>query len=155
MAELHVEPHEVMEVEGLIPTGWYPVSVRLDEEEKRLVVGVLNPDDALAMARAGADVLQLERFSPAQVAALKAALAAQERKRLQAEQVAAWVEQLKAQQMPAEFNARLDMLLYEPDKNALEWKALDEAAKQALLLQLLNDARPLRVISATYSEPSV
>ncbi|MBI4890227.1 MAG: bifunctional YncE family protein/alkaline phosphatase family protein [Acidobacteria bacterium] len=32
---------ETMEVEGLIPTGWYPVSVGLDEEEKRLVVGCL------------------------------------------------------------------------------------------------------------------
>ena len=70
------------------------------------------------------------RYKVAPADNLKAALAAQERKRLQAEQVAAWVEQLKAQQMPAEFNARLDMLLYEPDKNALEWKALDEAAAE-------------------------
>ena len=50
--------------------------LRAQQPEKRLVVEVLNADDALAMARAGADVLQLERFSPEQVAALKAELAA-------------------------------------------------------------------------------
>ncbi len=59
---------------------------------------------------------------------LRAALAAQERKRVQAEKVTAYVEQLKARRLPAEFGDKLDMLLYEPDKNALEWKALDEAA---------------------------
>ena len=32
------------------------------------------------------------------------------------------------------------------------YSSLDEAAKRTLLLQLLNDARPLRVINATYSE---
>jgi molybdenum transport protein len=50
--------------------------LRAQQPEKRLVVEVLSAEDALAMARAGADVLQLERFSPEQVAALKAALAA-------------------------------------------------------------------------------
>lgn len=49
--------------------------LRAQQREKRLVVEVLSTDDALAMARAGADVLQLERFSPEQVAALRAALA--------------------------------------------------------------------------------
>ena len=33
-----------------------------------------------------------------------------------------------------------------------DYAALDEAAKRALLLQLLNDARPLRVIGAVYSD---
>jgi molybdenum transport protein len=47
---------------------------RTQQPEKRLVVEVGSMADALAMARAGADVLQLERFQPEQVAALKAAL---------------------------------------------------------------------------------
>ncbi|MBW4947728.1 phosphoenolpyruvate carboxylase, partial [Klebsiella pneumoniae] len=32
-----------------------------------------------------------------------------------------------------------------------DYAALDEAAKRALLLRLLNDARPLRVIGASYT----
>ncbi len=59
---------------------------------------------------------------------LKAALASQEKKRLQAEKVSAYVEQLKAHALPPEFSTKLDMLFYDPDKNTLEWKALDEAA---------------------------
>lgn len=68
------------------------------------------------------------RYKAAPEDNLKAALAAQERKRLQAEKVAEYVEQLKAHRMPPEFADKLDMLCYEPDKNTLEWKALDEAA---------------------------
>ena len=71
------------------------------------------------------------RYKAAPEENLKAALAAQERKRLQAEKVAEYVEQLKAHRLPPEFAeapAKLDMLVYEPDKNTLEWKALDEAA---------------------------
>lgn len=68
------------------------------------------------------------RYKAAPEDNLKAALAAQERKRLQAEKVAEYVAQLTAHVMPPEFGDKLDMLLYEPDKNALEWKALDEAA---------------------------
>lgn len=68
------------------------------------------------------------RYKAAPEDNLKAALAAQERKRLQAEKVAEYVAQLTAHTMPTEFGDKLDMLLYEPDKNTLEWKALDEAA---------------------------
>lgn len=68
------------------------------------------------------------RYKAAPEENLKAALAAQERKRLQAEKVAEYVEQLKAHQLPPGFAGKLDMLCYEPDKNSLEWKALDEAA---------------------------
>ncbi len=68
------------------------------------------------------------RYKAAPEDNLKAALAAQERKRLQAEKVAEYVEQLKAHQLPSEFAEKLDMLCYEPDKNSLEWKALEEAA---------------------------
>ncbi len=42
--------------------------------EKRVVVEVGSEDDALAMARAGAQVIQLERFTPAALAALRARL---------------------------------------------------------------------------------
>lgn len=68
------------------------------------------------------------RFKAAPEDNLKAALAAQERKRQQAEKLIEYVAQLQALQLPADFVGKLDMLLYAPDKNALEWKALDQAA---------------------------
>jgi len=61
---------------------------------------------------------------------LKAALAAVEKKRLQAEQIQNWVEQLKAKQIPEALTARLDMLLYAPDKNSMEWKAVEQASNE-------------------------
>lgn len=61
---------------------------------------------------------------------LKAALASQEKKRQQAEKISRYIEQLKNQQLPPEFTDKLDMLFYEPDKNTLEWKALDQAASE-------------------------
>lgn len=70
------------------------------------------------------------RYKAASEENLKAALAAQERKRIQAEKIAEYAEQLKAHRLPPEFADKLDMLIYEPDKNALEWKALDEAAME-------------------------
>lgn len=62
---------------------------------------------------------------------LKAALASQEKKRLQAEKVTRYIEQLKSHQLPPEFADKLDMLLYEPDKNTLEWKALEQATAES------------------------
>jgi molybdenum transport protein len=50
--------------------------LRRRQPEKRVVVEVGPADDALALTRAGADVLQLERHTPAQVQALRALLAA-------------------------------------------------------------------------------
>jgi exoribonuclease-2 len=70
------------------------------------------------------------RYKAAPEDNLKAALAAQERKRIQAEKIAEYVEQLKANKLPAEFGDKLDMLIYEPDKNTMEWKALDEASAE-------------------------
>lgn len=67
---------------------------------------------------------------------LKSALAAQEKKRMQAAKIVTYVEQLKANQLPAEFSDKLDMLLYEPDKNSLEWKALEQAATESNCSQL-------------------
>lgn len=67
---------------------------------------------------------------------LKSALAAQEKKRMQAAKIVTYVEQLKANQLPAEFSDKLDMLLYEPDKNSPEWKALEQAATESNCSQL-------------------
>ncbi len=49
-------------------------SLRRAQPEKRVVVEVGSFEDAIAMAQAGADVLQLERFTPAQLQALRASL---------------------------------------------------------------------------------
>ena len=68
------------------------------------------------------------RYKAAPAEILKAALAGLEKKRLLAEKMAGFVAQLKAHEMPAEIMQKLDMLLYEPDKNAIEYKVLDAAA---------------------------
>jgi exoribonuclease II len=68
------------------------------------------------------------RYKAAPEETLKAALAGLEKKRLQAEQVMQMAEQLKSKMLPESIQAKLDMLLYAPDKNTLEWKALDQAA---------------------------
>lgn len=61
---------------------------------------------------------------------LKAALAGQEKKRLQAEQVVQMAAALVNGQLPETFQSKLDMLLYAPDKNTLEWKALEQATHE-------------------------
>lgn len=68
------------------------------------------------------------RYKAAPAEILKAALAGLEKKRLLAEKMASYVEQLKAHTMPEELMHKLDMLLYEPDKNSFEYKTLDAAA---------------------------
>ncbi len=68
------------------------------------------------------------RYKAAPAEILKAALAGLEKKRLLAEKMAGFVTQLKVHEMPAELLQKLDMLLYEPDKNAMEYKVLDAAA---------------------------
>ncbi|PSJ18806.1 ribonuclease catalytic domain-containing protein [Nitrosomonas supralitoralis] len=65
------------------------------------------------------------RYKAAPPNALKAALASQERKRLQAEQQARYVELLNQFILPEEFKPLLSHLLYKPDKNSIEWKALE------------------------------
>lgn len=59
--------------------------------------------------------------------ALKAALASQKKKRLEAEQKIRYVRLLETFTLPEEFNLLLPDLLYKPDKSKIEWKALDEA----------------------------
>jgi molybdenum transport protein len=50
--------------------------LRRRQPEKRVVVEIGTTEDAIVMARAGADVLQLERFSPGQLSELRTALSA-------------------------------------------------------------------------------
>lgn len=67
------------------------------------------------------------RYKAAPPEALKAALASAGKKRLQAELQARYTEQLSHFELPAEFNDKLPMLLYKPDRNTLEVKALEAA----------------------------
>lgn len=65
------------------------------------------------------------RYKAAPSKALEAALASQEKKRLQAELQARYVQLLNTFTLPEEFRPSLLNLLYRPDKNTVEWKALD------------------------------
>jgi exoribonuclease-2 len=67
------------------------------------------------------------RYKAAPPDALKSALASAEKKRLQAELQARYVEELCAFTLPAEFADKLQMVLYKPDRNTLEVKALEAA----------------------------
>jgi exoribonuclease-2 len=71
------------------------------------------------------------RYQAAPEENLRAALAGLERKRRQQEQVDTWAASLGAGDVPPELLARLDSLLFKPDKMSLEWRALDQAATQA------------------------
>ena len=76
------------------------------------------------------------RYKAAPEETLKLALAAVERKRLQAIQMAEWVETLNKKQLPEGFAEKADKLIYQPDKNSLEWKAIEEAARTSGRLAL-------------------
>lgn len=76
------------------------------------------------------------RYKAAPAEILKAALAGLEKKRLLAEKMAGYVLQLKARVMPDELMQKLDMLLYDPDKNAFEYKTLEAAAADLHLSHL-------------------
>ena len=71
------------------------------------------------------------RYQAAPEENLKAALAGADKKRRQQEQVDAWAAELAAQRVPEPIAAKLDTLLFKPDKMALEWRALDEASHTA------------------------
>jgi exoribonuclease-2 len=81
------------------------------------------------------------RYKAAPEDALKAALAGAERKRQQEEQKARYVEQLRARQLPEAFRPIVSTLLFKPDKNSVEHKALEETAK------LLHET-PLQILVA-------
>jgi len=69
------------------------------------------------------------RYKAAPPEALKAALASVERKHREAERRAEYVRQLAAGRLPAEFQPIAAKLLYGPDKQSPEWKALEEACE--------------------------
>ncbi|MEO5676203.1 MAG: ribonuclease catalytic domain-containing protein [Usitatibacter sp.] len=71
------------------------------------------------------------RYQAAPAENLKAALAGVEKKRRQQDQVDAWAAELAAGAIPEALAARLDTLLFKPDKMSLEWRALDQAAASA------------------------
>jgi exoribonuclease-2 len=71
------------------------------------------------------------RYRKAPPDALKAALASVERKKREAAQTDEWVAALMQNRLPDALAAKLSMLLYRPDKNALEWKALARACDGA------------------------
>jgi exoribonuclease-2 len=70
------------------------------------------------------------RYRAAPPEALKSALASVERKRKEAEQRARYVAQLVAGQLPPEFAPVKPALLYGPEKQSAEWKALEEACEK-------------------------
>ncbi|MFH2140068.1 MAG: RNB domain-containing ribonuclease [Pseudomonadota bacterium] len=67
------------------------------------------------------------RYKAAPPDALKAALASVEKKRLQAELQARYTDELTQFKLPAEFADKLKAILYQPDRNTLEVKALEAA----------------------------
>ena len=71
------------------------------------------------------------RYQAAPPETLKAALAGADKKRRQQEQVDAWAAELAAGRVPEPLAAKLDLLLFKPDKMSLEWRALDQAAHAA------------------------
>ncbi|MBU6483995.1 MAG: RNB domain-containing ribonuclease [Betaproteobacteria bacterium] len=79
------------------------------------------------------------RYRKAPPEALKAALASVARKEREARDIAAWAGELAAGRLPDALAAKLDMLLYRPDKSSPEWKALSAAceAQKSSPVQLL------------------
>jgi exoribonuclease-2 len=71
------------------------------------------------------------RFRKAPEETVKAALAAIERKRQQAAQVAQWADELVAGRCPAPVAEQLYRILFRPDKNAPEYKAVVDASRRA------------------------
>lgn len=70
------------------------------------------------------------RYKAAPPEALKAALASVERKRRESERRERYVEELAAGRLPPEFTPLARKLLYAPDKQSVEWKALEEACER-------------------------
>jgi exoribonuclease II len=69
------------------------------------------------------------RYQAAPEENLKAALASVEKKKRQQAQIEAWVEQLKAKQLPDGWLNQVDKLLFKPDRNTLEVKAVEGACE--------------------------
>ncbi len=73
------------------------------------------------------------RYRAAPPEVLKAALAGAEKKRLQLELQNRYTTQLTGFELPAEFSEKLPQLLYKPDRNTLEVKALEAACAETHL----------------------
>jgi exoribonuclease II len=71
------------------------------------------------------------QFRKAPEETVKAALLAIERKKAQAAQIDAWADEIAAGACPAPVREQLYRILFKPDKNAPEYKAVVEAAKRA------------------------
>lgn len=69
------------------------------------------------------------RFKAAPEESLRAAIAAVERKQRQAEQQQRYLEQLYAGELPPEFAPLRDRMLYKPDRNTIEVKAMEAACE--------------------------
>ncbi|GIK85863.1 MAG: ribonuclease II [Betaproteobacteria bacterium] len=76
------------------------------------------------------------RYRKAPPDALKAALASVERKAREAAQIEAWAAGLGERRLPDALRAKLPMLLYRPDRNAIEWKALAAACERERMAPL-------------------
>jgi exoribonuclease-2 len=87
------------------------------------------------------------RYKAAPEDSLKSALAGVARKRQEAEQVAAYARELQAHRLPPAIAAKLPMLLYRPDKQAIETRAV-AAACEALR------THPLDLLNACGAIPS-
>ncbi len=70
------------------------------------------------------------RYKAASEVSLKAALAGIEKKRLQGLVQAQYVEELKADKLPAAMRPMVLQLLFKPDKNSIEYKAFDTACNE-------------------------
>lgn len=87
------------------------------------------------------------RYRPAPAETLAAAKAGQEKKRLAAERQAKLAEELTAFRLPEEYVSLIPRILIAPDKNTLEYKALEDAAAATGL-------SPLRLIERCGAIPS-
>jgi exoribonuclease-2 len=76
------------------------------------------------------------RYRPAPAETLAAAKAGQEKKRLAAERQAHLAGELAAFRLPEEYASLIPRILIAPDKNTLEYKALEDAAAATGLSQL-------------------
>lgn len=89
---------------------------------------------ALIMALGGAPAYFHRRgrgtYRPAPPDILQAALAAIEKKRLQAERQQQWTDALVAGELPEALREVAPGFLDRPDKNSIEWKAFDAAVQQ-------------------------
>lgn len=70
------------------------------------------------------------RYRPAPPDILAAALAALEKKRLQAEQQQQWIDEMAQGRLPEAIAQAAESLLVRPDKNSMQWKAFDAACTQ-------------------------